>query len=170
MNRGLLYVLLYALPALLLSGIAAMALFGAAAGALWLFAFGDNPWPQAAETALGLAFAGAWLSLWIGLLLLAFLRGKRVGAAAPLPRHDLAAAAGATMLGLAIIVMHQWRVGNLGPRSDGERCSQFCQDKGFAGSSMPPRNSGVATCGCVNAQGHEALTVPIGEITAARPR
>jgi hypothetical protein len=170
MNRGLLYLLLYALPALLFSGIAAMALFGAAAGALWLFAFGDNPWPQAAQTALGLGFAVSWLSLWLGLLLLAFLRGRQLGAAAPLPRRDVLAAAGATVLALAIIVLQQWRVGNLGPRSDGERCSQFCQDKGFAGSSMPPRNSGVATCGCVDAQGHEAVTVPIGEITAPRSR
>jgi hypothetical protein len=163
MNRGWLHVLLFALPALLVSGIAALALFGAAAGALWLFAFGDNPWPQSAETALGLGFAGAWLSLWLGLLLLAFLRGKRLTAAGALPQRDVLAAAGATMLALAIIVLHQWRVGNLGPASDGERCSTFCQRKGFSGSSMPPRNTGLATCGCVDSQGRESLTVPIGE-------
>jgi hypothetical protein len=166
MSRGLLYLLLYALPALLFSGIAAMALLGAAAGALWLFAFGDSPWPQAAETALGLGFAGVWLSLWLVLLLLAFLRGKRLGAAGPLPQRDLLASAGATMLALAIIVVHQWRVGNLGPASDDERCSTFCQHKGFSGSSMPPRNSGLATCSCVDSQGRESLTVPIGETRA----
>src|SRR6185369_12892896 len=79
MPRGLLYVLVFALPALLVSGIAAFALFGAAAGAMWLFAFGDNPWPQAAQTALGLGFAAAWLALWLGLLALAFVFGRHKG-------------------------------------------------------------------------------------------
>jgi hypothetical protein len=100
------------------------------------------------------------------LLLLAFLRGKRLGAAGPLLQRDVLAAAGATVLALAIIVLHQWRVGNLGPASDGERCSSFCQQKGFSGSSIPPRNTGLATCSCVDSQGREALTVPIGETRA----
>jgi hypothetical protein len=170
MNRGLLYVLLFALPAFLLSGIAAMAVFGAAAGAMWLFAFGDNPWPQSAQSALGAGFAAVWLSLLLALLLLAFRTGKGREAAGTPVRRDVRIAATVTALAVAVIVLHQWRVGNLGPQSDGQRCSQFCQDKGFAGSSMPPRNSGLATCGCVDEQGREAITVPIGEMTAPGSR
>lgn len=141
MHRGWVYVLLSAFPALLVAGIAAVALFGAAAGALWLFAFGDKPRPQAAETALGVGFGAAWLSLWLALL----------------------AALGVTVGAAGVIVLHQWSVGNMGPVSDSERCSNFCDRKGFPGSSMPPRMTGLATCSCVDAQGREALTAPLAE-------
>lgn len=163
MHRGWVYVLLFALPALLVSGIAALALFGAAAGVLWLFAFGDNPWPQAAETALGVGFGAAWLSFWLALLALAFFRGKRSAAGAPLGRRDVLAALGVTIGAAGVILLHQRSVGNLGPVSDGERCSNFCDRKGFSGSSMPPRMTGLATCSCVDAQGREALTIPLAE-------
>ena len=42
MRRRHLYVLLFALPTFLLSIVAGATLLGAAAGALWLFVFGDN--------------------------------------------------------------------------------------------------------------------------------
>jgi hypothetical protein len=104
-------VLLFGVPALLVSGIVAVALFGAAAG--------------------------------------------------PLSRSDVLAAGAVTLLAGGVMALHQFSVGNLGPASDSERCSNFCQDKGFTGSSMPPRNTGQATCSCVDAQGREALTVPL---------
>jgi hypothetical protein len=170
MSRGLLYVLVFALPALLVSGIAAFALFGAAAGAMWLFAFGDNPWPQAAQSALGLGFAAAWAALWLALLLLAFFRGKRHAGPGPFARQDLLAAVGVTLAAAGVIVLQQWGVGNLGPPSDSEACATFCQHKGFAGSSMPPRNAGNPTCSCVDTHGREAVTVPIGEAMRAGAR
>jgi len=167
MPRGLLYLLLFALPALLVSGIAAFALFGAAAGAMWLFAFGDNPWPQAAQTALGLGFATAWLALWLGLLALAFVFGRNRGTQSALLRRDLLAAVAVTVLAIGLIALQQRSVGNLGPPSEGEACATFCQHKGFSGSSMPPRNAGNPTCSCIDTHGREAITVPIAEAMRA---
>ena len=46
MKRRYVYVLLFATPAFLASIIVSLLLFGAAAGVLWLFVFGDNPWPS----------------------------------------------------------------------------------------------------------------------------
>ena len=53
MKRRYLYVLIFGVPALLVSVIISFLLFGAAAGVLWIFVFGDNPWP---------AFAGKMLT------------------------------------------------------------------------------------------------------------
>jgi hypothetical protein len=170
MSRGLLYVLVFALPALLVSGIAAFALFGAAAGAMWLFAFGDNPWPQSAQNALGLGFATAWLALWLALLTFAFVFGRNRGTQRALPRRDLLAAVALTVLAVGLVALQQRSVGNLGPPSEGEACASFCQHKGFAGSSMPPRNAGNPTCGCVDTHGREAITVPIAEAMRAGGR
>ena len=170
MPRGLLHVLVFALPALLVSGIGAFALFGAAAGALWLIAFGDNPWPQAAQDALGLGFAAAWLALWLALLALAFMFGRSRQGTSALPARDLLAAVGATLVALGLAALHQYSVGNLGPPSPGEACATFCRHKGFAGSSMPPRNAGNPACGCIDAKGREAMTVPIAEAMAAGAR
>ncbi|HXD41603.1 MAG TPA: hypothetical protein VN649_13635 [Ramlibacter sp.] len=170
MPRGLLYVFVFALPALLVSGIAAFALFGAAAGAMWLFAFGDNPWPQAAQDALGLGFAAAWLALWLALLAFAFVFGRNRATQGALLRRDLLAAAGVTALAIGAIALQQRSVGNLGPPSEGEACATFCRQKGFNGSSMPPRNAGAPTCSCIDAQGREVITVPIAEAMRAGGR
>jgi hypothetical protein len=62
---------------------------------------------------------------------------------------------------------YEWKVGNLGPKSASETCADFCTMRGFNGSSMPPRNSGLATCSCVDGQGREAVTVQIKEAAAA---
>jgi len=45
-------------------------------------------------------------------------------------------------------------------------CSEFCRNKGFAGSGTPPRNAGEATCICFDTQGREAVKVPMGDVTA----
>lgn len=166
MDLGWRYVLVFAVPALLVSGMGALALFGAAAGALWLFAFGDDPWPRSAQSALGVGFGAAWLLMWAALLLLAFRRGESRDSAAPMPRRDWVAAAGITLLVAAVGMLHQWRVGNLGPPSDSGRCAGYCDSRGYSGSSMPPRNTGVASCSCIDAQGREAITVPLGGIDA----
>lgn len=169
MKRRHLYLLVFALPALLASGAVALALFGAVAGLVWLFVFGDNPWPSSVEKMLValtlLAFAAAWL----GLLSRAYAFGKtQEQVNAPVTRH-VAIAAAMTALLLFLAVAYQWRVGNIGPKDDGMLCSEFCAEKGFAGSGMPPRNQGAPTCTCFDAQGREAVKVPITEVPGRRP-
>jgi len=166
MKKRYLYILLFSVPALLVAVIISTLLFGAAAGLLWIFVFGDNPWPASAGTVLTVMLVLAFLALWVGLLSAAYRFGIKQEQQATLNTRHMMTAVGATVLLVLLVVAHQWSVGNLGPKSDGELCADFCQEKGYSGSGMPPRDAGVATCSCFNAQGREAVKVPMGEITA----
>ena len=63
-----------------------------------------------------------------------------------------------------LIVMQQLSVGNIGPKSDSVLCSDFCVQKGYAGSGMPPINSGDRSCSCFDSSGREVLKVPMDSI------
>lgn len=168
MKRRHLYMLVFALPALLASAAVALALFGAVAGMLWLFVFGDNPWPSSAGTVLVVLALTVLAAMWAVLLSRAYAFGRRQEhCPAPVTRH-VVLAAGMTALLVLIAVSYQWRTGNIGPKDDGTLCTDFCRDKGFAGSGMPPRNQGAATCSCFDAQGREAVKVPIAEVPGRR--
>jgi hypothetical protein len=166
MKKRYWYLLLFGVPASLAAIIVATLLFGAVAGCLWLFALGDNPWPSSVDIMLTVGFMLVFVTVWAALLVAAYLLGKKQEAqAAPHPGHVLAAVGGTVLLVL-LVVAQQWRVGNLGPKSDGELCADFCRDQGFAGSGMPPRDAGAASCSCFDAQGRETVQVPMGEIPA----
>jgi hypothetical protein len=134
-------------------------LFGAAAGVLWIFVYGDDPWPSAAGNALTAMLVLTCVTLWAVFLSVAYVAGKRQEAHATLNARHVMASLGATALLLALVVSHQWREGNIGAQSDDVLCAVFCHGWGFAGSGMPPRDAGAATC--IDAQGREAVKVPM---------
>ena len=156
------------MPALLAAAIVAVLLGAAVAGGLWLFVFGDNPWPASASTALTVLLMVVGVGVWAGLLTVAYAFGKTQEARATPILRPLMAAAGATTILALLVVFQQWSVGNLGPKSVDVLCSEYCREKGFPASGMPPRDSGDATCSCFDMQGREALKAPIGEITARK--
>jgi hypothetical protein len=168
MKRRYLYVLLFSVPAFLASSLIAFVLFGTAAGVLWLFVLGDNPWPSSANTLLVAMLILTWMTSWVVFMSIAYVAGKQQEGHAALNAKHVMVSAGATALLVLLIVLHQWSVGNIGTKTDTVLCSEFCQGKGFAGSGMPPRNTGAATCSCFDAQGREAVKVPIGDVTAER--
>ena len=161
MKKRYLYLLLYSVPIVLASAVVAFAVFGAAAGILWLFLAGDNPWPPAANALLGAVFVLAFAASALAFLSWAYAVGRQEEASAALNRKHAVAAVGATVLLLLGIVAYQWHVGNIGPKTEGVLCADFCRSKGFAGSGMPPRNAGAATCSCFDPQGREAAKVPM---------
>ena len=169
MKRRYLYVLLFGIPALLGAMGVTTLLFGAVAGALWLFVFGDNPWPASTDAVLGATLVAVCITLWLGLLAVAYTIGRKQETRnAPDPSHAMVAA-GITAFLVLLIVSHQWSVGNVGTPSDGARCADFCRDKGFAGSGMPPRDAGTPTCSCYDTQGREAIKVPLDDVIG-KPR
>ena len=95
----------------------------------------------------------------------AYAVGQQAEAAAALNGKHAWAAVGATALLLLVVVAYQWHVGNIGPRTDGVLCADFCRAEGFAGSGAPPRNVGAATCTCFDPQGRAAVTVPMEQVT-----
>lgn len=107
------YPLLFLLPGAMVALLAAFVVAGAGAGVLWLFVYGDNPWPKSAGSALMiLATAVSALTL-AGLVAAAYSFGKKREAAGGLSRRHVVMAAGVTILLPALALLHQWQVGNL---------------------------------------------------------
>lgn len=157
-------MLLFAVPISLAATVAGFVVFGAAAGVIWLYVAGDSAWPPATDFVLGALFVSAFAATAGVLGRVAYVEGrKREAQASGDATAAIAAAAGTALLVLAIGA-YQWRVGNIGPKPDGVLCSEFCGGKGYPGSSMPPRNSGDTPCSCVDAQGREALRMPMDRI------
>ena len=168
MKKRHLYLLWYGLPILLAATVAAFAVFAAAAGIAWLYIAGDNPWPPALDAGLVILFFLVFAIVTLALGRGAYSAGRRREGEASLDiRHPLAAA-GATVLLLLAVAAYQWRVGNIGPKSDSVACSEWCQAQGFAGSGMPPRDTGERSCSCFDAQGREAARTTMDNVAPRR--
>ncbi|HSL28645.1 MAG TPA: hypothetical protein VK900_05545 [Anaerolineales bacterium] len=164
MPKRYLYSLLFGLPGLFISGIISILLFGAIAGIFWLFLFGDDPWPPAAQTVISILFVLVFLVLWIAFILLGYWFGRRLENDPMLNRNHVLLSAGLTLLFLLFILLYQWNVGNLGPSSDSVVCSDFCSQHGYSGSGLSPGNSGNRLCSCYDEAGKEGLTIPLDHL------
>jgi hypothetical protein len=169
MKKRYIYLLLFGIPGLFVAGIASILLFAALTGVLWLYVFGDRPWPPATETVISILFGLFFFLLWIGLLVLGYQVGRRLEREPALKRSHVLIAAGLTVLFLLVILVQQWSVGNLGPRSDTVLCSEFCARHGYSGSGMPPADSGNRLCSCYDDSGNEALAVPLDHLEFFQP-
>lgn len=161
MRKRYLYAFLFAVPGFFVALIIASLLFGAAAGFLWIFVFGDNSWPSATEKILPILLILSFLLLWIGSAVAGYATGKKLEFEAGLNRKHILVSVVLTVVPILFIVLHQVRVGNIGPKSDGQLCRDFCREKGYAMSGMPPEISGPRSCFCYDAEGHVILNVPI---------
>lgn len=164
MKKRYLYSLLFGIPGFFVSGMIALVLFGAAAGTLWLYVFGDNPWPISTETVLSTLLVLTFLILWIASIAAGYMIGKKLEKDPLLNWKHILISGGLTLLFILFIVLQQLSVGNLGPKSDSVLCSDFCVQHGYAGSGMPPIDSGKRNCSCYDNSGNEALKVPLDRI------
>ena len=161
MKKRYQYALLFGAPGFFLSLVIASLFFGAAAGFLWLFVFGDTPWPEASGKVVTLLSGLTFLALWSVSVVSGYLTGKKFEAEPQCNKMHLLASAGLTMAPILFIVLHQLSVGNLGPKSAGQLCGDFCRQRGHATSGLPAQNSGERSCLCFDDSGLEVLTVPI---------
>ena len=164
MKKRYLYSLLFGIPGFFVAVIISFVVFGAAAGMLWLYFFGDNPWPASTEKMLPGLFSLTFLIIWISSIALGFVVGKRLEKDPQLNRSHILISSGLTILLILFIVLQQLSVGNLGPKSESALCSDFCRLQGYSGSGMPPKDSGDRTCSCYDNLGNEALKVPLDDI------
>src|SRR5512138_1421325 len=160
-RKRYLYALLFGLPGLFLAGIMTLVLFGVSMGVLWLFVFGDNPWPTGWEVTLSILLVIVFVGLWIVSIAAGYSIGKRLEADPALNRNHILLSVGLTAAFILLILFQQWSVGNLGPKSDDLKCSEYCTAQGYSASGMPPLNSGERTCSCYDASGREVLKVPL---------
>jgi hypothetical protein len=168
MKKRYLYAILFGIPGLSVAALLTAVSLGAAAGFLWLFVFGDSPWPQAVQTLLPAVGLIVFVAAWAGISVWGYRYGIRQEDGRPVERRHLLIAAAATILPIVIVILHQYRVGNLGPKSDGERCSDYCNEQGYAASGMPPRNSGDRSCLCYDGKGRTVLKLPLASLSADR--
>lgn len=167
MQKRYLYALMFAVPGLFIALVLAFFAFGAAAGFFWLFVFGDNGWPDSYGNILPLLLIACFLGLWLASIITGFVAGKKFEAEPRLNKKHVMISVGLTIGPILFIALHQLNVGNLGPQTDGQLCRDFCLQKGYAGSGMPPKNSGDRRCFCYDDSGTEVLQVPIESLLPA---
>jgi hypothetical protein len=160
-NRRHVYVLLFAVPALLVSIIAAALMLAASAGALWLFVYGDDPWPNTANVLLGAIFLFVAAALWLALLFVAYTVGRQHEGEQSLNKGHVALSAGATVVLAVIIIVRLAGLNVAGAQNDSVACADLCRSQGFTASGLPPRDSGDRTCSCYDAQGQEVRRVAL---------
>jgi hypothetical protein len=170
MKKRYVYTLLVGLPGLFLAGMISIAAFAAFTGILWLYVFGDQPWPAFTKTLLSLLFILTLLLVWSGFIVTGYLIGRKLETNPGLNRNHVLISAGLTLMFILFMTLYQWRIGNIGPTSDNLLCSEFCTRHGYSGSGMPPEASGDRTCSCYDDSGNEALRVPLDHIAPEVPR
>jgi hypothetical protein len=164
MKKRYLYSILFGIPGFFVSLIISFVIFGVAAGILWIYVFGDNPWPSSVEKILPILFALIFLMVWITSIAVGYVIGKKLEKDPALNKAHILVSGGLTVMFILLIALQQLSVGNIGPKSDDTLCSEFCTRQGYSGSGMPPRNSGERSCSCYDNFGNEVLKVPLDNI------
>lgn len=170
MKKRYLYSLLFGVPGFFVSAVLSFLIFGTTAGILWIFFFGDTPWPSSIETVLPFLFGLVFLMLWIASIVIGYVTGQRLEKDPALNRNHILVSGALTILFIVLIVLQQLSVGNIGPKSDTVICSEYCSQKGYTGSGMPPQNSADRTCSCYDSSGNEALKVPLDPMDPSLPK
>jgi hypothetical protein len=133
-------------------------------GILWLYVFGDDPWPTYTEQVVSILFVTTVLLIWLISVVSGYVIGKKLENDLMLNQRHVLISAAVTAIFLLLMLFQQWSVGNLGPESDSVICSDFCTQHGYSGSGMPPQISGDRTCSCYDSSGTEALKIPLESI------
>ena len=157
MKKRYIYSVLFGVPGLVIALVFAFLVFGAGAGVLWIFVYGDNPWPASAEKILPALFVGAFLTAWLVFIVAGFIFGKRLESKPGLSGRHILASVLATLVPVVLMVLHQYSVGNIGTKHVSVICSDFCRNKGYSASVMPPRDSNDRTCTCLDSDGREEI-------------
>jgi hypothetical protein len=164
MRKRFIYTLLFLVPGLFISLLVTFAVFAAAYGALWLYVFGDSTWPASTGQVMPILMAMVFFSLWVVAIVAGYVLGKKLEAAPGFDVRHVWLSLAATVLPIGIVLLQQLSIGNLGPKTDGQRCSEYCIELGYQASSTPPRLSGEQTCSCLGRYGEVEITVPIAEL------
>ena len=164
MKKRFLYTLLFGIPGILWSLLAAAVIFGVLSGFFWLFVYGDSAWPQAVGRVLSVGLLLVLVAACVAFMVAGHVFGKKLEAHPEFNRKHVVLSIGATVVPVVLVILHQFSVGNIGPQPDGVVCAGFCAGKGYPGSGMPPRDTGDRTCFCLDGRGVEIERIPLDRI------
>lgn len=109
------YPLAFLVPSAMAAVLLAVLVAAAGAGILWLFVFGDNPWPAGADGALMALAAFVAAGALMLLLLASYSFGKRRETYGGMAKRHLVLALAVSIAIPALVLFYEWQVGNLGP-------------------------------------------------------
>jgi membrane protein YdbS with pleckstrin-like domain len=108
------YPLLFLVPGAMLATMAAVLVGAAGAGVLWIFVYGDNPWPAIANAVVMALASAVWFAVLAGVLVVTHRIGKIRESRGGLLRAHVLVALGLSVGLPLLVILHQWQVGNLG--------------------------------------------------------
>jgi hypothetical protein len=108
------YPLAFFIPSAMAALLSAFVVGGAAGGILWLFVFGDDPWPGAADKAVMMFVTLAAATTLAALLFASYSFGKKREVRGGLSRQHLVLAFAISILLPAFALLYEWQVGNIG--------------------------------------------------------
>jgi hypothetical protein len=107
MKKRYLYALLFGIPGFFIAGMISLFLFGAILGFLWLFVFGDDPWPLTPDTMLSNLLVLTFLILWLGSTILGYQIGIKMEQEPGMNKKHVLLSAGLTLLFIILILLQQ---------------------------------------------------------------
>ena len=132
MKRRYLYSILFGIPGLIASAMLTILLFGAAFGFLWLFVFGDNPWPSWSEGLVTVALGLVFLVIWLAFISAGFIVGRRLEQKPGLNKAHILISAGHHGGAAACDLRFPGEQREYWAEVGGDRCSEFCSTKGYS--------------------------------------
>ena len=108
------YPLVFLLPCAMLASIAAVLAVGVGAGVAWLFVYGDDSWPDAAERIIMALSGVVALTSFATLLSASYFYGKRQESLGGLSRWHVAVAVAFAVFLPALVLIRQYQIGALG--------------------------------------------------------
>lgn len=164
MKKRVIYSILFGIPGLIAAGITTLLFSGMILGVLWLFVFGDNPWPSIIDTILPVLLILVFLASWAAFIVLGYLIGKQLEPNPTMNKSHIVISLSITLIAILFIVLYQFSLGNIGPQPDSVRCSDYCSENGYSASSLSPQNAGPQICSCLDNAGEVIMTVSIDKI------
>ena len=165
MNKKILYCVLFAIPGFFVSLLASIFFFGVVYGFFWIYYFGDNPWPKTGEV-LSVFFILVFLAVWTIFIIFGYLTGRRTERDPGSTGKHILVSTGVTFAAILLIIIHQVNVGNIGAKSEGIRCSDFCRQQGYSMSGIPAKNAGERSCSCYDISGREVIKLPMDNVNS----
>lgn len=164
MRKRFIYTILFLVPGLFVSLLATFVVLGAMYGVLWIYVFGDSTWPAWTGQAAPVLMVLVFFSLWLITMVAGYVVGKKLESVSGFDIRHVWLSLAVALLPIGIASLHQWSIGNLGPKSDIQRCSEYCSHLGYQASGTTPGHSGEKSCDCHGQHGEVMITVPIAEL------